>query len=433
MTSRQDNSKTDPFSRAVRDKLAGCELPVDERCWAEIEARLDGRRRKAVPLRVWLAGVAAVAAAVCLLVWLPPFRPADAPPQQVARHDVSVERPAPLPAGQEPVPATAQAETAPMVAMAEQPASTVVSPRPRQAANTPQPEQPAATDTPQADEPQSAPVAGSSSARPSQPAPAAYGRDDAARREYLPPVTSRKRQGGWHLAVAVQGGGGRLAEQRNLLAYAPRTSSFLENADDASGAQASPWSAAGPEPEPKAGYLRMVDGRSFSRITHLPPLAAGLRVRKDLGRHFALETGLTYTYLQSRMADEQIVQRDAELQMHYLGIPLSAVVYLVDRPRWSVYFLAGGMVEKGVQGTYRETVRTPGLAPEVTTETGRIAGVQWSLNASAGIEYRLYRSFSVYLEPNVFYYLKNNQPLSVRAENPLIVGLNAGVRITLHN
>ena len=181
MTSRQDNSKTDPFSRAVRDKLAGCELPVDERCWAEIEARLDGRRRKAVPLRVWLAGAAAVAAAVCLLVWLPPFRPVDAPPQQVARHDVSVERPAPLPAGQEPAPAAAQAETVPMVAMAEQPASTVVSPRPRQAANTPQPEQPAATDTSQADEPRPAPVAGSSSAPPSQPAPAPYGRDDAAR------------------------------------------------------------------------------------------------------------------------------------------------------------------------------------------------------------------------------------------------------------
>ena len=411
MTRKQDNDRLDSFSRAVRDRLAGHELPPDDRAWAELEARLNGKRRKAVLLWTWLAGATAVAAAVCLLVLMPPFRPAGvAEPEGV--QSVSRETEAlVLPPQVQPAAPVVQAVGTREDVEAEPSASVVVPPRHRPVASASQPVQAEVADTPQADEPQSARPSEPTPARPAQPAPERLDGSEAASWDVPPSARSRKRAGGWHVALSVSGGGSKHTEQKNLLAYAPRTSAFLENADEAQ--------------QPASG--------SFSRVTHLPPLSAGLRVRKDLGRHFALETGVTYTYLRSMMADEQIVQREADLQMHYVGIPLNAVAYLVDRPRWSIYCLAGGMVEKGVQATYRETVRTPNLAPTATTETGRIAGLQWSLNASVGIEYRFYRSLSVYLEPNVFYYLKNNQPLSARTENPLIVGLNAGMRITFDN
>ena len=411
MTRKQDNDRLDSFSRAVRDRLAGHELPPDDRAWAELEARLNGKRREAVPLWTWLAGATAVAAAVCLLVLMPPFRPAGvAEPEGV--QSVSRETEASvLPPQVQPAAPVVQAVGTREDVEAEPSASVVVPPRHRPVASASQPVQAEVADTPQADEPQSARPSGPTPARPAQPAPERLDGSEAASWDVPPSARSRKRAGGWHVALSVSGGGSKHTEQKNLLAYAPRTSAFLENADEAQ--------------QPASG--------SFSRVTHLPPLSAGLRVRKDLGRHFALETGVTYTYLHSMMADEQIVQREADLQMHYVGIPLNAVAYLVDRPRWSIYCLAGGMVEKGVQATYQETVHTPGLAPTATTETGRIAGLQWSLNASVGIEYRFNRSLSVYLEPNVFYYLKNNQPLSARTENPLIVGLNAGMRITFDN
>lgn len=57
-----------------------------------------------------------------------------------------------------------------------------------------------------------------------------------------------------------------------------------------------------------------------------------------------------------------------------------------------------------------------------------IDGLQWSLNLSVGVSYRLYRDWSLYLEPRYSYYFDNRQPVSYRTENMTLIGVGAGVR-----
>jgi len=176
--------------------------------------------------------------------------------------------------------------------------------------------------------------------------------------------------------------------------------------------------------------------QDFSEVTHLPPLSFGLTVRKNLNKYLAVETGLTYSFLQSKFKENnEWQQRDATLKLHYIGFPLNAVVYLVNKPKWNVYFSLGGMMEKGIMMDYVQhtTYKNPYYIDynqpiyNVSLQD-KIPELQWSLNTSFGVAYKFYREFGIYFEPRILYYFKNNQPVSVRTEMPLIVGLNAGLR-----
>ena len=175
--------------------------------------------------------------------------------------------------------------------------------------------------------------------------------------------------------------------------------------------------------------------RQFPEVTHLPPLSVGVTVRKNFNKYLAIETGFTYSFLQSKFKENsEWRHRDATLKLHYLGIPLNAVTYLLNKPQWNVYFSLGGMMEKGIVQDYVQhtTYKYPYLYDNQPVHSislqDDIPGLQWSVNTSFGINYKIYRNIGIYFEPRIIYYFKNNQPVSVRTETPLLVGLNAGLR-----
>ncbi len=238
----------------------------------------------------------------------------------------------------------------------------------------------------------------------------------------------------WTIAASVNTGGRSYSDNKSVAPVSYRINDFLES-PDGSNPTNTPETGAETKPFPPSrenisdtGYLSALENGTFSGVTHLPPLSFGIRVRKDIGKRFALESGLTYTYLLSKYSDSRPLEREASLNMHYLGIPLNGVIYLTDHPKWNVYFLAGGMMEKGIWSVYQEKTYLSGNEFRKFSDSKHTKGMQWSLNASFGIGYNLYRDLSIYFEPNITYYLKNNQPISARTENPLIVGLSAGVR-----
>lgn len=157
------------------------------------------------------------------------------------------------------------------------------------------------------------------------------------------------------------------------------------------------------------------------------PISVGMMVRKNLNERVALESGLVYTYLSSRFAASGSLSRKARLELHYLGIPLNLVVYAWNRPKWNVYFTAGGMVEKGLKSLYTEQAYREG-EQAVLSRSESIGGVQWSVNFSAGAEYRFYKAWSVYLEPRLSRYFDSGQPASYRTAHRWSVGLAGGVR-----
>lgn len=118
---------------------------------------------------------------------------------------------------------------------------------------------------------------------------------------------------------------------------------------------------------------------------------------------------------------------NTRLDLHYLGVPVNLVVKLWDHPKWNIYLSGGMMLEKGLRSKlHQDKIGTDQF--ETLVEKKGIDGIQWSLNASAGVSYRLLKDWSIYLEPRLSYYFDNDQPVSIRTENSVIVGIGAGFR-----
>ena len=166
----------------------------------------------------------------------------------------------------------------------------------------------------------------------------------------------------------------------------------------------------------------------FSDIDHAMPLTFGLTVRKDINKHFGVETGLTYTYLSSKFKKKGQSQYNAKQELHYLGVPVNLVVYLWNSPKWNVYVTAGGMVEKGIKAAYVQDVYQNTTKMGDFSKKNSVDGLQWSLNASIGASYTFYEGFGFYVEPRLSHYFDNEQPISIRTEKTTVFGLSGGFR-----
>ena len=164
--------------------------------------------------------------------------------------------------------------------------------------------------------------------------------------------------------------------------------------------------------------------KNYNNAKYAPPLSFGLSVRRNFGKRFGIETGLTYTYLHTNY--ENVSASDEKWTSHYLGIPINAVLYIWNsNPNWDIYLSAGGMVEKGLSEQCAETSLVGG---NTSTYKYSINGLQWSLNGAAGVAYRFTKEFSLYLEPKVSYCFNAQSQHSIRNDWPLAVGINAGLR-----
>ncbi|MDR2286497.1 MAG: PorT family protein [Prevotellaceae bacterium] len=150
------------------------------------------------------------------------------------------------------------------------------------------------------------------------------------------------------------------------------------------------------------------------------PLSAKFIVRKDFNSRWAIESGLSYTYLSTKYRWNK---NTVNQQLHYLGIPLNAVCYVVSKPNWNVYASAGGMVEKGI---YAYIDRSD----NITSKT-KMNGLQWSVNGAVGVTYRLRKGIGMFFEPQVGYFFNNGQPENIRTESLVSFGLSAGLRFDL--
>jgi hypothetical protein len=213
----------------------------------------------------------------------------------------------------------------------------------------------------------------------------------------------------------LAGSGSLLAMNNNATPYSPslRTRNISKNAPS---------------------YLRddMLAPDNFEEVTYFLPLSFGITFRKEISNYLFIESGLTYTYLYSKFKNK-LPKRDAKLELHYLGIPVNLIVsiYRNRYSHWNIYTSVGGMVEKGLMSHYRQNEYESGSRVAISTISNeKIDGLQWSVHAALGVDYKIVKNYSIYFEPKINYYLQNNQPVSARTEHPLIIGINAGFRYT---
>jgi Outer membrane protein beta-barrel domain len=146
------------------------------------------------------------------------------------------------------------------------------------------------------------------------------------------------------------------------------------------------------------------------------PLSFGLTLRRNYSNKLRMETGIIYTYLRTKISPSS--SSPATLDLHYLGIPLNLSYSLWKINQWEIYWSVGGTVEKGIRSRY---------TTNSSTKHESIRGLQWSVQTSPGISYMLKKPIGLYLEPKLSYYFDNDQPLSIRTEHPLVLGIHVGL------
>ncbi|MCL2501986.1 MAG: hypothetical protein FWE99_02520 [Bacteroidales bacterium] len=228
--------------------------------------------------------------------------------------------------------------------------------------------------------------------------------------------TTLKKDKKWTLAAAFGAGGGsstsiapNALKTRYNFVYAPKAESNLASS-----------------------VMYLSSGAHFTNTRHLPPLSFGLMIWKNTGTWGGIQSGVVYTYLASQF---QGLGYEIHQKLHYIGIPVHLSVNLWNvHPRWSIYSTAGFMVEKGVQGTYRQihtSFITDFMQTTVVKSNFSIDGLQWSLHGALGINYRLGKSFGIYAEPRFGYHFDCNQPTSMRTEWPVSIGFGMGINYVL--
>lgn len=166
-----------------------------------------------------------------------------------------------------------------------------------------------------------------------------------------------------------------------------------------------------------------------TKLNHRTPVTVGVGVQYELTNRWALETGITYTYLHSTGKSEGVFTYTTTQQLHYVGVPLSASYKFIDANRFEMYARAGGAVERAVSA---KRIQTVGTADENvgTSTTQKIdrQGVQLSTSVAVGAELKLNKHIGLYAEAGAGYFFNNNQPLNYRTEHPLSLTLQAGAR-----
>ena len=147
----------------------------------------------------------------------------------------------------------------------------------------------------------------------------------------------------------------------------------------------------------------------------------GFSVRRQLTQRFAIETGINYTQLSSDVTlghPNETKIDEINQKLHYIGIPLSLNIMLIERNHWQLYASAGGSAERCV-------------AAYLGDVSFSINAWQWSINGALGGQYSLSKHLGVFLEPTINYYFDDHTNIpSIRKERPCNFNLRLGLRMS---
>ena len=176
------------------------------------------------------------------------------------------------------------------------------------------------------------------------------------------------------------------------------------------------------DPEENTGHTEVTDSsanvrpNSFmrarykgnARYKHHPPVRAGLSFQYQLNPRLSLFSGISYTYLHSRITYPDNAGEVLHQNLHYIGLPLGASCRIWSSNRFAFYASARVMLEKCVNDK----------------------PWQWSVGAALGAEYRFKHQLGLYLEPSLSYYFDDHTSLQhYYKEYPIAFSLEIGLRL----
>lgn len=164
--------------------------------------------------------------------------------------------------------------------------------------------------------------------------------------------------------------------------------------------------------------------RPAPSVKHKIPVSYGVSVRYNLTEKWGIESGLSYTLLNSSFSNEGMDQGSSyEQKLHYVEVPVR-VSYTILNQRWfATYVALGTGVAKCVYAKVDETngqERSLGEKPW-----------QLSVGGAVGAQLNIVEHVGIYLEPGIGYYFNDNSSLrTVYKDHPWVFKLNFGFRLT---
>jgi hypothetical protein len=393
---------TDNFSEIIKNKLQNYSLPVEDSSWEEIEKQLETTKpEKKIALWPWIAGIS-VAASIAF-IWLIPYN------KQITDYDTTVQ----LPHHEETITESVFTEETLPLSHLPSVQNKPVSVRENSESGISEQLTLSEPDVIEQEPEKELLIAEKVKSPKKNPEKS----NDLAgywQKEEESTNFGRKKKTK-SLGLHIGSGGSFYASNNSL----PTSNGFYT---DLRGNSKMALNA------PELLKSEILSPDDFAQIIHRPPVSFGLSIRKELTNYLFIESGLSYTYLYSGF-ENKIPRQDAKLELHYVGIPVNVTAYLYPHRKWNIYASAGGMVEKGLLSHYVQNTYENNVAVKTKSDE-RIDGLQWSLQAAIGIDYKFSKEYSIFLEPKVNYYPDNNQPFNARTEHPLVLGINTGLRYT---
>lgn len=186
--------------------------------------------------------------------------------------------------------------------------------------------------------------------------------------------------------------------------------------------------------DPEANIRRTNQGREVSSDTrHRLPVTTGIALRYRLPMGLGIETGVNYTWLSSTLTSgSEQSHYTSTREMHYIGIPLN-ISYTVWNSRYlGIYVSAGGLMEKCVGGSTltQYTLNSETLGTD-RREPLTVKPLQWSVNATAGVQLNITPAIGLYAEPGIAWWFDDGTDLeTIYKTRPLNFYLRFGLRFS---
>lgn len=184
---------------------------------------------------------------------------------------------------------------------------------------------------------------------------------------------------------------------------------------------------------PRLGIIAYNQGKEVEKkVHHHLPLKTGVSLAWPLSPRISLTTGLTYAYLRSDFRDggnsHYLKQQQ---QLHYVGVPLGFQVNALAWKNLTLYASAGLLAEQCVAGKLETEYVLDNRQKASKSENIATRPFQFSVNASAGLQYNFTNTVALFAEPGVSYFFHDGSSLNtIYKEKPLQFNLHLGLRIS---
>lgn len=172
-------------------------------------------------------------------------------------------------------------------------------------------------------------------------------------------------------------------------------------------------------------YMAMIPTSDlYEETKHHQPISVGMQVGFHLLPKLKLSTGLVYTKVSSDFISGVSDSRTVSTQdLHYIGIPLNLSYSVWEYKGLHTYVTAGG---EGAVNIKNHT-ETDGEVKESKRDK-----MQWSTNASVGIQYDFIPQLGVYVEPGMKYYFDNGSQIeNIFKDKKLNFNIQFGLRFNI--